>query len=431
MRTFLFAGLSGSAAGLHGQAGVDKEAGTSTGSLALALGDPDEWFADSDFDSDLIPWTWPPKLPDPAELEIKGDSNLEILTVGGMSFRVPRADLQRRRRPHDPRLVRRCTPGVVFRPGPLLELEPHRDCKAGDCPEDTQLAEHDAFRFKVGRASLGGIPLAGQKLADLYGCEVVAAYVNIGSESGDEPIHREFLFVGRHAGCRFDVGQGNLVKTAMIDRRLAIDRADEPLARSDFAGYAKFGADGRLSIRPLSFRPEFDVGFPGTWDATCAGAKDADGMVIPLDDVKCGPVPDPTHDTTPDPDPHGGCRNPGAMHPVVQREIERFALGDYEDIIDAIDEDLGFAAIYFTEPLNSLRPPGRVISPAVFVGRNWNSSRSSRSSTWRSPRTARRGPASRSWASGSPRRRAASTSTATRSSSSPSTAGRGCRSRGG
>ena len=79
VRTFLFAGLSGSAAGLNGQVGVDKEA-TSTESLALALGDPDEWFADSDFDSDLIPWTWPPKLPDPAELEIKGDSNLEVLT---------------------------------------------------------------------------------------------------------------------------------------------------------------------------------------------------------------------------------------------------------------------------------------------------------------------------------------------------------------
>ena len=370
VRTFLFAGLSGSAAGLNGQVGVDREA-TSTESLALALGDPDEWFADSDFDSDLIPWTWPPKLPDPADLEIKGDSNLEILTVGGMTFEfhVPTCHDGGDRTIHG--WFGGVSPVSCFDLGPLLQIEPHRDCKAGDCPEDTQLAEHDAFRFKVGRASLGAIPLAGQKLADSYGCEVVAAYVNIGSEGGDGPIHREFLFVGRHAGCRFDVGQGNLVKTAMIDRRLAIDRADDPLARSDFAGYAKLGADGRLSIRPLSFRPAFDVGFPGAWDAACTGAKDADGMMIPLDDVKCGPVPEPQHDTTPDPDPHAGCRNPGAMHPVVQREIERFARGDHKKIVDAIDEDLGYAKIYFTEPLRSLQPPGRVISPAVFVGRNW------------------------------------------------------------
>ena len=147
--------------------------------------------------------------------------------------------------------------------GPLLQIEPHRDCEADECPEDTQLAEHDAFRFKVGRASLGGMPLAGRKLADNYGCEVVAAFVNIGSEGDDGPIYREFLFVGRHAGCRFDVAQGNLVKTAMIDRRLAIDRRGRSARPVGLRRATRSSAPtaGCRSGRCRSGRT-FDVGLP-------------------------------------------------------------------------------------------------------------------------------------------------------------------------
>ena len=370
MRTFLFTGLRGSSAGLNGQVGFDKEA-ISAEPVALALGDPDEWFADSDLDSDVIPWQWPPKLPDFAELEIKGNSNVEVLSVGGMSFEFHGALCNA----GGDRTVRGwfggVTPVSCTDLGPLLRYEPERNCEAEECPEDQQLAEHDSFRFKIGRASLSGLPLAGRKLADAYGCEVVAAFVNIGSASDDGPIHREFLFIGRHAGCRFDVAQGGFVKTALIDRVLAVDDADDPLAVSDFHGLAELGAGGRLSIRPATFKPNFDIAFPGAWDSACKGTKQADGVMIPLGDVECGPVPDPPHDMTPDPDTHAACRNPASMHPIVQREIERFALGDYEDILAAIDEDLGYAAIYFTEPLTSLRPPGRVLSPAVFVGRNW------------------------------------------------------------
>ena len=369
MRTFLFAGFAGDAAGLDGQVGFDSEA-TSTTPLRLATEDPDGWASDSDFDSDVIPWSWPPSLPSPAKLEIGGgNTNVEKLHVGGMTFEFHGVQCSG----GGSRTIYGWFGGVhgvkCWDIGPLTSFEPEPDCEADDCPADTQLAGHDAFTIKVGRAALADLPLAGQALADRYGCEVVAARVNIGNE-GDDPIHREFLFVGRRKGCRFDVDKGSRSESFMFDRQLSLDDPENPLDNSDFSGIAVLDDAGELTVRPLSVSTGYSFTLPGAFDATCTGAKGAEGLMIPLDDVRCGKVPEPQHDTTPDPDPHASCRDYTAMHPLVGREIAKFKRGEYDHIVAAIPSGVHGAAIYYSRPLKELAWTLGPLRPAIFVGQN-------------------------------------------------------------
>ena len=72
-------------------------------------------------------------------------------------------------------------------------------------------------------------------------------------------------------------------------------------------------------------------------------------MMIPLDDVQCGTVPDPhARHSRPIPTrtPHAGTRARCTRSWSARSSASR--RGDYEKILDEIDEDLGYAAIYFT-----------------------------------------------------------------------------------
>src|SRR5260370_14888645 len=105
--------------------------------------------------------------------------------------------------------------------GPLTALEPRRNCEE-ECPADRQLAGHKRFTFKSGRATLSSLPVIGRRLADTYGCEIVAAFLNIGADADEEQdrIYREFLFVGRPTGCRFDVARRTWGERFFLDRQL-------------------------------------------------------------------------------------------------------------------------------------------------------------------------------------------------------------------
>jgi hypothetical protein len=255
--------------------------------------------------------------------------------------------------------------------GPVL-YEPERDCKSDNCSEDEQLAPHSKYTFKVGRASLAGLPLVGSELADRYGCEVVAAYVNVGSE-GAGPIYREFLYVGRRQGCPFDVEKGTVSKDFFpAEMQLSFSDPENPLDFSDFHGQTKLSADGELAVEPPDIGNNYSIKLPGRFDDKCTGGKGSDkGLLVPLDDVRCGVVPEPTHDTTPDPDPHADCRDYTKMSPAVADGIERFKDGEWDDILMA-SIHLKRVAIFYEKPLKSLfwTIPGTRFTPAVFVG--WN-----------------------------------------------------------
>src|SRR5262249_50559710 len=131
----------------------------------------------------------------------------------------------------------------------LTQYEPDPNCEE-ECPADRQLAAHKKFMFRTGRATLGSLPVIGKRLADSYGCEVVAAFLNVGVQS-DEPgkrVYREFLFVGRPKQCRFDVARKDLIYDFILDRQLSLDDPDDRFDFSDFAGAAQLNASGDLRL---------------------------------------------------------------------------------------------------------------------------------------------------------------------------------------
>jgi hypothetical protein len=160
-------------------------------------------------------------------------------------------------------------------------------------------------------------------------------------------------------------------KSFSIDRQLSLKFPEDPLDLSDFTGFATLEGSGRISVRPASVSTGFSIPLPGQFDSSCKGLKLADGVLVPMDDVKCGEVPEPAHDTTPDPDPHASCRDYTTMDPLVENGIKRLKDGDFDDILDVIPDNLGFGVIYYTKPLSALFWTGGPIRPAVFAGKNF------------------------------------------------------------
>jgi hypothetical protein len=258
----------------------------------------------------------------------------------------------------------------------LVQYEPNMPCLSEhDCPEDRLLSKHDAFKFKIGRASLRSLPAVGKEAADRYGCEVVAANVNIGSE-GKDPIYREFVFVGRREDCDYAVDRGTVEKDFTLDRALAIGSGTSELARSDFTGKAWLLDSGDLRVRPLlAPATRFDITLPGKFEADCKGKRGASGWLIPVDAAKCGEVPDPEHDTTPDDVGLQRCRDFARAHGDVLLEVGRLRYGRYDDLVKMFPDPTGpdepyHGQLVYHQALELLHGrEGEFIERAVFVGK--------------------------------------------------------------
>jgi hypothetical protein len=209
----------------------------------------------------------------------------------------------------------------------------------------------------------------GKKLADQLGCQIVAARVNIGSKESD-PIYREYLFVGRRTGCRFDVGKGDFYEKFSPDRRLAVIDPDTVLDPSDFAGFATLGADGKLTVSPKTLADEYTFQMPGSFDGACKSGREVKGGLIPLDEVKCGDVPAPKHDTTPDDTSLEACQEQGKtdLQTILQKSI--FQGGSYDYIVKHVEGLGAIPLLEYAEELQTLEA-GQVLRPAVFVGKNF------------------------------------------------------------
>lgn len=368
MRTFVFAGLElFGGSGLQGGVGVAKEA-VSTEPLRLATRDPDDYLSPSDLDSNLLHF-----LPEPAKLKVEGNSNIEELEVGGdLTFAF-----------HDPFChaaddttrgwFGAVSPVMCKDITPLLVDVPTRDCnKEKDCPPERQLAGHDQFTFKYGRASIRSLPpVVRKQIEQQAGCEVVAARINIGTE-GSDAIYREYVFIGKLADnkdqlpCRFDVEKGSSIEKYTIDRHLDLDEEDSPLVSSDFQGKADLSPGGTVKVIVPAVATPYSFELPGSFDATCTGPQGATGAIVPLDEVKCGAVPDPRHDDTPE--ALDRCRDLGAQSQLVQDEIAHLRDGDYGEYMKQVHP----GEIVYHEALETLGTlaisPGHVVTPAVFVG---------------------------------------------------------------
>jgi hypothetical protein len=356
MRRFVFLGLGKDGDGLDGNVAFDKEA-TSSEPLSLATGDPDSWTSPSDFDK----WVR-------AKLRVPGGrTNTEELEVGGITFSFAGSKCNTGRSHKLWGLFRGVTSVDCDDIGSLPEPQP--DCGEDNCPAEQQLAGHDEFRFKIGRAALSGLPVVGQEAAHRYGCEAMAAYVNIGSK-GEDPIYREFVFVGKREGCRFDVGKGESTQKYTFDRQLSLADPDSPLDRCDFApGKATLAADGTLSVRPLAVATSYSFKLPGAFDATCTGAQEAAGWFLPLDDARCGELPEPSHETTPDDLSMDRCRDYLAAHSAeVWLQLFLLRIGAYDHILDDIRGS--DPLLYYSDDLQSLKGV-KTVKPAVFVGKNF------------------------------------------------------------
>jgi hypothetical protein len=97
-------------------------------------------------------------------------------------------------------------------------------------------------------------------------------------------------------------------------------------------------------------------------------------LLIPLEAVKCGDVPEPRHDTTPDHTQLDDCQ-PKALRPSYALEIGKLHVGFYHDVIDhipvAADPRRQVPVLYYHKPLEWLKSDvGNEITDAVFIGRN-------------------------------------------------------------
>lgn len=355
MRRFVFIGVGPNGDGLDGNVGFDKDAEMSE-PMRLVTEDPGDRLSASDFDH----WVR-------AKLTVTRGTNVEELDVGGETFTFHGLKCN----------GASSTLRGMFRGGTSIACDdigdlpepPERDCGKDECPTDVQLEPHDEFEFKIGRASLSDLPAVGKKLADQLGCQVVAARVNIGSKESD-PIYREYLFIGRRKGCRFDVGKGDFYEKYSPDRRLAIIDPDTVLDPSDFAGLAKLGADGKLTVDTKTLADDYTIQMPGSYDGACKSGREVEGALIPIDEVKCGDVPAPKHDTTPDDTSLEACEDQGKsdLVTVVQKGI--FSGGGYNHIVKHVEKLGGFPLIELTQELQTLKA-GQVLRPAVFVGKNF------------------------------------------------------------
>ena len=251
----------------------------------------------------------------------------------------------------------------------LTQHEPDPNCEE-ECPADRQLDAHTTFMFRSGRATLSSLPVIGKRLADRFGCEIVAAYLNIGVRS-DEPgkrIYREFLFVGRPDECRFDVARKDWIEGFILDRQLSLDDPDDRFDPSDFAGATLLSASGDLRLVPYPHAAKtFSFPLPGAFDSACKGAKGASGVIVPLDDVKCGDVPVPNHSTTVDRTDLDRCRVYAATNPFVAHEVAQLKAGAYDNYIALVTHPPG---LVYPEIDSLPGLQGQTIPDARLVGRS-------------------------------------------------------------
>ena len=369
MRTFVFAGLQlGGPSDFDEQFAIAKETVSKT-PLRLATGDPTSWTGPSDLDSDIL--DLPPSF---ASLVVPGGStSIEELHVGGLTFAFKGINCHKSGQAIYG-WFGGVSPVLCKDISDLVRYEPPDICMKEACPDGRRLAEHDRFTFKIGRASLRSLPVVGRQAADHYGCEVVAANVNIGSE-GKDPIYREFVFVGRREDCDFTVAKGSAQVSFTIDRALAIGAAGDELARSDFIGRAAIRADGEIKVSPrTSVSRPFSFAMPGSFEADCHGTREISGWLLPADAVKCGEVPEPAHDTTVDDLGLDRCRDFVRHHPDVAVEVGLLRAGRYDWALDLLpeptDPDKRYAGLYYKYPVQWLRHDlHQTIDRAVFVGR--------------------------------------------------------------
>ncbi len=399
-RTFLFTGLEFfGPAGLDEQWGVDKEAEASE-PMKLAY-DPDDMTGDSDFDSNI--WNLPPE---PAKLEIDGNHTAtEHLSVGDIEFEFKGIKCHN----DDSRTVRGMMQGVSAVScddiGPWVKYEPNRECSKDECPEEQRLDDHHEFEFKIGRASLAGmpsIPGAAQGPLDWandLGCDVTAAFINIGS-TGENAIHRKGIFIGKKKTdpakpstppCNFSFGSGTDEETFVIPRQLARDNPGEALATSDFHGNAELDDRNTLTVHPPIPALDYKLKVPGGFDPgpmrTPMGPDDrptpapcvklgAEGMFWPIAPVECGKAPMPPHMTAKDPDPLEECRKRALLNLVVQVAINRLKNGHFKRYVDALPTGTGPNGttrpfLFFYPALTALKTKVKtIVKDAIFVGRN-------------------------------------------------------------
>ncbi len=359
LRAFAFGG-----AGIHGPTGLDKQVGvageaTSARPLRLATRDPQDLLSASDFDSE------PRSL---GELVIHGaHSSAEELRVGGITFGLSGLFCNHGASRSVYGEFHGISPVWCFDIRRLTFHEPQPDCNE-ECPEERQLARHTLFTFRVGRAALNSLPVIGKRLADMYGCEIVAAYLNIGAEpdEANERIYRPFLFVAARADCRFDVGRRTWIEPFFVPRRLSVEDPDDRFDLSDFAGGAWLNETGIMRVLPFAVATPYQFRLPGSY-ASCPGAKRASGLLVPLDEVLCGATPEPLHSTDPDLTDLDRCASYGTSRPAISSAVDRLRSGDFDPWIDLVVNPPG---LVYPEIEALPGHQGEIIDDALFVGRS-------------------------------------------------------------
>ncbi|MFT3947201.1 MAG: DUF4157 domain-containing protein [Agriterribacter sp.] len=237
-----------------------------------------------------------------------------------------------------------------------------------DCPDSQKLKEDDKFLVKIGRATIADLPVAGKKLADKLGCGVTAAFINIGSMSGDEKkrIYRKFIFVGKNVDCRYIVEKGSENKDFLISRKLTYPDPNDTFALSDFSGGGSLDKSGDLLIVSPKNLP-LHIQMPGMFDGACQDAKSI-GFVIPVSAVDCGMVPDPMHSTTPDITDLNRCEEFKKKNIALITDALSDLKGKYSKIVDSITDP---PRLIYPLYNNLFYDVGRSLSNAVFFGKNF------------------------------------------------------------
>jgi outer membrane protein OmpA-like peptidoglycan-associated protein len=360
-RSFIFAGVGNQGGGSsvidHFQGAVAPEQ-DATKPSQLATENPTSIWASSDLSLYL------------AKVVIHGFSNKIELTTGAGTFAFfsPLCNHGGARTYRGPLLPR----GEVNCPDNIsLPVPKDKECKDEEkCSEGTRTAGHKQFTVKVGRATLASLPLAGQRLADKFGCKFSAALLNIQSEDGpkEKQIHRQFFVVFEDKDCRFTVGNAHSPISVWFNRQLAIGDPDSILASSDFHPGAELDQDGKLTLFPLNLPLSFKL--PGAFDPACKVRSRAWGVAGPKSAVACGPAPEPDHDATPTVNHTNDCIQWKKQHYYFAEPYIHLIRGsDYQEIYTWLPP--GRAIIppqefgYYKEDFTQMNM--KTVSPAVFV----------------------------------------------------------------
>lgn len=231
----------------------------------------------------------------PAQLKIHPASNKDELTIGGgfgtFTFLGPKCDSGKGRE----------ISGRIFPLSPVfcgdIELPKIFDeetCEGDECPDSRKICASNRFIFRTGRMALEEIPLIGRQLAETYGCNVAAGYVNVGTRGLDPEIYREFFFVQQTSDCEFSVEQKTMDARSLLPMQLAIEKPDETMAPSDFTGASLLFSSSWWGIFPQT---PMMLDLPGQWEKDCTSPGSMMGAFLPWPTgrVACGEVPTPPH----------------------------------------------------------------------------------------------------------------------------------------